>query len=37
MRIVGDMGFGAGAVAFVYFALDLIFRKLRLREAVVTT
>jgi nitric oxide reductase subunit B len=37
MRIVGDMVFGAGAVAFVYFALDLIFRKLRLREAVVTT
>src|SRR5499433_2015112 len=27
MRIVGDMVFASGAVAFVYFALDLIFRR----------
>lgn len=37
MRIIGDMAFAIGAVAFVYFALDLIFRKPRLRVAVVTT
>src|SRR6266545_6857466 len=37
MRIIGDMVFATGAVAFVYFALDLILRKPRLREAVVTT
>jgi len=27
--MAGDMVFAVGAVAFVYFALDLIFRKLR--------
>src|SRR5262245_41262415 len=37
MRIIGDMVFAIGAVAFVYFAIDLIFRKPGLREAVVTT
>ena len=37
MRVIGDMVFAIGAVAFVYFVLDLTFRKLRLRRAVATT
>ncbi len=27
MRVIGDTVFGIGAVGFVWFALDLIFRK----------
>lgn len=33
MRILGDMVFAIGAVAFVYFALDLIFRNPKLHKA----
>ena len=37
VRIVGDMVFAIGAVAFVYFAIDLIFRRPKAqRKAVVT-
>src|SRR5262252_5353738 len=36
MRIIGDMVFAVGAVVFVYFILDLIFRRRKSREAVVT-
>jgi nitric oxide reductase large subunit len=35
MRIIGDMVFAVGAVVFVYFTLDLIFRRRKSREAVV--
>ncbi|MEK7830013.1 MAG: cbb3-type cytochrome c oxidase subunit I, partial [Acidobacteriota bacterium] len=35
MRIIGDMVFAIGAVAFVYFALDLIFRSPKARKAAV--
>ncbi|MEP7340888.1 MAG: cbb3-type cytochrome c oxidase subunit I, partial [Acidobacteriota bacterium] len=37
MRIVGDMVFAVGAVAFVYFALDLIFRRPKAEKKVVIT
>ena len=35
-RIVGDMVFAIGAMAFVYFALDLIFRRPKSRKAVIS-
>jgi nitric oxide reductase subunit B len=37
MRIVGDMVFAFGAASFVYFALDLIFRRPKAPEVVITT
>ncbi|MDQ3010504.1 MAG: nitric-oxide reductase large subunit [Acidobacteriota bacterium] len=37
MRIVGDMVFAVGAVAFVYFALDLIFRRPKVEKKTVIT
>jgi nitric oxide reductase subunit B len=37
MRIVGDMVFAVGAVVFVYFTFDLIFRRPKPREALVAT
>jgi len=34
VRIIGDTVFAIGAVAFVYFAVDLIFKRPKSRKAV---